>query len=627
MVREQQPFTNPCRTDGLVLRHWRQKTGPRPTTPGGPATPAEPKSEGLKTAVRAEEQNYHWAKYNTKVDGPEYTDEQYEAHLKSDKWTKDETDYLVHLALDFDLRWVVIADRYEYQPKEIVSNGDSMTITLSSKPRTMEDMKARYYEVAAKMMSIQHPLSSMSTAEFDLHEKMTKYDPVRETQRKRLAEALIARSKEEIHEEEILLGELKRIVANEDRFLQERKELYNRLDHPIAQGSITMYESHAGLVQLMQTLLSQDKNKKRRSIIASNEGPSSPAQGPSGQSVPTSARDNRGSIGSASGLKKGSTSAGPQIRQLSARDEVKYGVTHHERLSSGVTFRQARVDKLVLAKSAAQQQKLQDALAQFGVPVKAVMPTAKVCSAYETLVSGIHTLLDVRKVSEKIGNEIKILKAQKELREKRERGEEETPAAEDEGDLDKADGAEENEGEAETEAAADEEGKEEEDVEADGEAEGDGDGDGEEDGSENADNDDAMDEDEDEDEAADADADADEDYRRPEAATKESEDEEEEEEQEDDEEQGVEDEENEEDEEEDEEDEEQEQEGDGGEEDGGEEDGEEEEEEEEESDDEGAMAKAETASVAPSTKSGRLHKRSASVMSVASEKSSKRQRK
>ena len=235
--------------------------------------------ESESKAPQANQQAYLWGKYHTKITGPEYTTEQYDAHLQSTDWSKEETDYLVELCLDYDLRWILIADRYDFQPKETRSDGDAMAITVTAKPRSMEDMKARYYDVSAKMMIIHHPLATMSSAEFDLYEKMTKFEPRREATRKQLAEALSARSYDEVKEEEILLGELKRIVSNEEKFLQERKELYARLDHPTAQGSVDMYKSSAGLVQLMQTLLSQDKIKKRRSLMGPGDA-ASPAQGP-----------------------------------------------------------------------------------------------------------------------------------------------------------------------------------------------------------------------------------------------------------------------------------------------------------------------------------------------------------
>ncbi|MCJ1388213.1 swr complex subunit [Xylographa bjoerkii] len=570
---EQTAFVNPARTDGLVLRHWRKKKNIIATTPGAPNTPAELKTEHDSDSRSTQtEPDYHFAKFNIKVSGPEYSDEQYETYLKSDDWTKEETDYLIQLALDFDLRWIVVADRYDYQAKEIPSEGDFMAVTVTSKPRTMEDMKARYYDVAAKVMVLHHPLSSMSTTEFDLHEKMTKFDPMQETTRKKLAEALLSRSPEEIREEEILLGELKRIVVAEERFALERKELYDRLQAPQSTASIQNYESSQGLANLMQTLLSVDKNKKqRRALTGPGDGASSPATGSSQNFTGQGGRDQRNSI-AGSAAKKGSLSGPSSHRQLTPREEAKYGVSHHERLTSGVTLRGYRIDKLLQAKSQAQSKKLDDALRELEVPHKAVMPTTKVCDAYELLVQKINILLDVRKVSEKIDNEIKVQQAQKEYREKKESGEEaatplaSSPAAEPDGDV---------EVEPEVRREADEEDDDDEDAE--GEAE---------DAEENVEEP-VKDSDEDGDGDDDADAEVDDEIGL----------EEEEEEQE-----------------------------------AGDESGENNSEEEDEEDADGDVAEEDEAdnsrlSAAPSNKSGIAHKRSASELSATSEKSSKRQRK
>lgn len=422
--------------------------------------------------------------------GPKYDNEQYEAHLESDDWGKDETDYLIQLALDFDLRWIVIADRYDYQAKETPSDGDSMAVTVTTKARTMEDMKARYYDVAAKVMVLHNPLSSMSAAEFELHEKMTKFDPVQETTRKKLAEALLARSPEEIREEEILIGELKRIVVSEERFAQERKELYDRLQAPQATASVHNYESSQGLGNLITMLLAADKNKKqRRTLTGPGDGTSSPATGASGQNLAgPSGRDQRSSLGGSS-YKKGSVSGTLHQRQLTPREEVKYGVTHHERLTSGVVLRSGRVDKLLTVKSQAYIKKLDDAFRELQIPHKAVMPTDNICKAYETLVHNVNTLLEVRKVSEKVDNEAKVLRAQKIYREKKESGEAPTtpqassPVAEPDADVDmeedaKVEGEEEEEEDDDEDAEGDADDGEEDACESDEDGDGDGDGEG-----------------------------------------------------------------------------------------------------------------------------------------------------
>ena len=468
VTREQTAFINPARTDGLVLKHWRKRKTTAVTTPGAPNTPADLKVEqDTDTASTQTETDYHFAKFNIKVKVPEYNDEQYQTHLKNGDWSKEETDYLIELARDFDLKWIVMADRYEYKSKGASSSDDAMAVMVNHKPRTMEEMKARYYDVAAKVMVLHQPLDNMSAAEFELHEKMDKFDPVKEATRKKLAEALLSRSPEEIKEEEILLGELKRIVVNEERFAQERKELYDRLQTPISTTSIANFESSQGLATLMQQLLSIDKNKKqRRALTGPGDGTSSPAVGPSGQILSgPGGRDQRNSIGGSS-VKKGSLSGPSSQRQLTPREEAKYGVAHHERLTSGVSLRGYRIEKLLQAKSQAQSKKLDDVLRELQVPHKAVMPTNKVCNAYEELVVKINIMLDVRKVSEKVENEIKVLQAQKEYREKKESGEDATtpqassPAAE---ELEaEAEAEDDNKAEIELDEEEDAEGEEDE---------------------------------------------------------------------------------------------------------------------------------------------------------------------
>lgn len=424
------PFTNPARKDGLVLRHWRR--APEQTTTGlPPATPASAETPGGANGVSESfqdskatqtEADYHFAKFNVKVEAPDYNDSQYEAYLKSDEWSREETDYLIDMAKDYDLRWIVIADRYDYQSNKTSAEEESTAVVKPPKQRTMEGLKARYYEIAAKIMALHHPISNMSTIEFDLHEKMTKFDPRQETTRKQLAEALLSRSPEEIKEEEILLGELKRIVTNEERFSQERRELYARLEAPQSSGNTAMYQSSQGLAQLMQTLLNADKNKKRRSLMGPNESASSPAAGASGQNPSTQGdRSHRDSLGGSS-IKKSSVSSSSAQRQLTPREEIKFGVSHHERLTSGVQFRHERITKLAQAKSNVQATKISAALAELQIPARLVMPTTKVVAEYERLIGSIHTLLDVRKVGEKVEGEIRVLRAQKETVESKENG-------------------------------------------------------------------------------------------------------------------------------------------------------------------------------------------------------------
>ncbi|KAJ6108389.1 hypothetical protein N7523_009712 [Penicillium sp. IBT 18751x] len=416
------PFTNGARSDGLVLNHWQRKhESTRPPAPDGAQMDVDGKTEdGVEEAPKPLEQEYNFAKYNVKARVPRrYNDEEYNRLLKSDAWTREETDYLMDLATDYDLRWVLIADRYDYQPR-MDSEPDANAIVPAKQVRTMEQMKARYYKVAATMLAIEHPPAEMSEAEFDMHEKMLKFDPEREKARKDLASLQLDRTADEVREEAMLLEELKRITTNEQNFIAERRELYSRLEVPISVGNTAMYQSSQGLSQLLQTLLQADKSKKRRSIL----GPDGAVASPAGQTPTQTGPLGRAETPSSNpaGNKKGSTSQPqPMVRTLTPAEEARYGVQHHERVTAGVQFRSDRAQKLTQAKSNVQTLKLAGALAELEIPVRLFMPTERVCKDFEKLIQAVNLLLDARKVSEKVEGEIRVLEAAKAERERKAR--------------------------------------------------------------------------------------------------------------------------------------------------------------------------------------------------------------
>ncbi|KAL8842927.1 MAG: hypothetical protein Q9170_000331 [Blastenia crenularia] len=407
------PFGNEARKDGLILRHWHWRddinTSTFPTTPADSNAASEEQDERVTKPAT----DYLYAKYNVRVDKPAYNEEQYNTKLKSEQWTREETDYLVDLAYAFDLRWMVITDRYDYRPTQLAQVGDAMLVPVSVKHRTMEDLKARYYQVAAIAMTLVNPLTSMSESEFAIHEKMTKFDPVVETKRKQFAEGMLSRSHEEVQEEETLLMELKRIVKNEEKFMQERQELHARLETAPSQSNAAVNRSYEGLSQLLKTLMEAERNKRKRIL---GDGSSTPANGASGANV--GGPGDRGQRQSVGGADKRTSFSGSQgQRQLSVREEVKYGITHHERLTAGVQFRHERITKLSQAKSNAQTTKIAAALTELGIPTRIYMPTAKTTNEYERLIQNINILLDVRKISEKVDTEIRVLQAQREPKE------------------------------------------------------------------------------------------------------------------------------------------------------------------------------------------------------------------
>ena len=109
-------FSNSARTDGLKLWHWSRED--------------REKEHG---------DDYYFAQYNKAVSLVVYTDEEYTKVVESldtgaDNWTRKETDHLLELAERFDLRFVVIADRWQMAP------------------RSIEQLKHRYYSVARALV-------------------------------------------------------------------------------------------------------------------------------------------------------------------------------------------------------------------------------------------------------------------------------------------------------------------------------------------------------------------------------------------------------------------------------------------------------------------------------------------
>ncbi|KLU86813.1 SWR1-complex protein 4 [Magnaporthiopsis poae ATCC 64411] len=461
---ELRPFKNSARSDdSLILRHWRRKENgggsDRAATQGNDNDVPMEGADGdkqqqdrqqEKTAQPLEDSAF--AKFNVHVDVPQYTDDQYHSNLRRHDWTKEETDYLLDLVRDFDLRWALIWDRYEYtptRPGEQTTNGNSAAVVPVPAPRSMEDLKARYYEVAAKMMAVQKPAQYMSQPEFSLYETMLKFDPHMETQRKKFAANALSRSKEEAREEESLLLEVKRILARQERFNEERRDLYNRLDFPPSDHDISTFKSSQGLETLLKTLMTADKSKKRKSLMASDgsnlaapgsAGPNG-QQAPAGAATPATAgsESRRESMAASSAIaqresaaaekatpvdapskpnnKKGGA-AQPERRRLTEQEEQVYGVSYHDRLGSGPTFRYEKVNKLFNHKSGQQQQRITNVLNELDVPSRLTMPTAAVTSQFEQLVHTVTQLVDLRKQLDKLDGELKIENARRVEREK-----------------------------------------------------------------------------------------------------------------------------------------------------------------------------------------------------------------
>ncbi|KAF3219716.1 swr complex subunit [Orbilia oligospora] len=378
----EQTFKNPARKDGLELKHWVRQSSLQETSGGG-GVDGDQEGGGQQTLPL----DYQFAKFNIKINLLEYSDAEYDAVLKDDDWSRQETDYLFRLIKEYDLRWVVIADRFEFEGKD----------------RTMEDLKA----------SAMH------------------YNKEQEVERKRIVQMQLYRTPAEVEHEQHLIAELRRIHDSHQQLLEEREELFNRLDYPQSTGSIAAYQGSQGLATLAQNILNTDRNKKRKSIVAppgqpaeKEEPPAKATPAAAAAAAASPAVSRQGSIAEparAHGHQRNESTASASaptplkdknksnIKQLSKAEEAQYNLSHHEKLQPGVFF---RTMKMNLPKANSFINKSPAIMAELNIPQILSMPTSKTCAKYEVLAKEIAALMDIRKQLEKVEQETRVFKTQ-----------------------------------------------------------------------------------------------------------------------------------------------------------------------------------------------------------------------
>ncbi|WFD36365.1 swr complex subunit [Malassezia cuniculi] len=229
------PFRSTARNDtqmgeepsGLVMYHWR------------------PMSES------GQDFDSTWASFNTTSQVFRYTDEEYTQLLEDDDWTQKETDYLIDLCDEYDLRFIVIADRYEWP----------------GKTRTVEDIKGRYYSICRRLVRSRISDEDLETRQCQL--QAFAYDREQEIERKRAVQKLFTRTPEQLAEEEALYVETRRLEQNETRFAKEREELLRLLggwDSLPSCSTSTVATVGAGIVveDRASSPETDKKHKKRR---------------------------------------------------------------------------------------------------------------------------------------------------------------------------------------------------------------------------------------------------------------------------------------------------------------------------------------------------------------------------
>lgn len=151
---------------------------------------------------------------------PVYSEQEYQMHLHDDGWTKAETDHLFDLCKRFDLRFIVVHDRYDYQQYRVMKKSliissrvvlpfsfrvevlqiDNIVDTHSYskqhflrqclQKRSVEDLKERYYNICGKLTKVR--------AASGTEPKIYIFDAGHERRRKEQLEKLFNRTPEQV---------------------------------------------------------------------------------------------------------------------------------------------------------------------------------------------------------------------------------------------------------------------------------------------------------------------------------------------------------------------------------------------------------------------------------------------
>ncbi|VDN93365.1 unnamed protein product [Brugia pahangi] len=210
------PFENAARTDGLKLNHW-------------------------KRADKVDDV-YPFARFNKVINVPTFTDAEYDKCLNSAKWSKRDTRHLFDLCRRFDLRWVIIVDRWE-----------------GSTRRTMEEMKERFYNAINELHALKNETADALYYDAE-HEKRRKEQLIKQWNR----------TEQQIEEEEMLIAELKKIEVRK----RERERKAQDLQKLITAGERTPASPSTSTVSVVPSSNMKKSHKSRLLKTSSIPNPS-----------------------------------------------------------------------------------------------------------------------------------------------------------------------------------------------------------------------------------------------------------------------------------------------------------------------------------------------------------------
>ncbi|KAM7495780.1 hypothetical protein LguiA_020194 [Lonicera macranthoides] len=341
------PFTNSARDDNLQLYHWVRVVNGIPPTG-----------------------DYSFAKYNKSIDVIKYTDEEYEKYLTDPMWTREETDQLFQLCERFDLRFIVIADRFPSS-------------------RTVEDLKNRYYSASRAILTAR----ASSPADVSGHPLVKEpYNVAQETERKRALSMVLSQTKQQERRDVEVLAEAKKISESRVTTKDDEDLSYWKLQG-VWQSGIPALTSYifSILCITFSFLAALSVNFLQYEVAQETEVAVPSSSGPDGAEKATAPVDNESP---SSNVPLSSATAPP--------------IPVAEMASTLASLRMLRVylrtyalDQMVQAASSSAGlrtiKRVEQTLQELGVNLKPKVPTKAVCAEHLELRKEILTLLNLQK--------------------------------------------------------------------------------------------------------------------------------------------------------------------------------------------------------------------------------------
>lgn len=414
----QAPFRNPARQDDLVLHHWipraeeeQERRTYEEQIAKGQGRHAE-QADGLDGDVP---RRYRFADLNSNSGVYRYSNDEYHQHLRDEDWTKEETDYLIDMCNAYDLRFVVITDRYEWPGKE----------------RTMEDLKARYYAICRRLIR-----SRISTEDMDARQQLLltfSFDRTREVERKKHVARLFSRTPQQLAEEEALYVEARRLEQNEAKFAAEREELlrllggWERLPNVRSETVAAAGSGVGGTTQDDEAVEAARKGQKRKASESADDGTTAgvvqsgaAASSGSTSSAPLSAKQKAELRSAHFDEMHNITRFDPQASATLASSKPPYPhltgtpstyppvapSNNNQTSSHGVYLRSTRI----LMPRTNLALRTQEALAELRPPVslRLTFPTRANCEKWEGVVGAVTSGLEMKRQLDRVQSELRI---------------------------------------------------------------------------------------------------------------------------------------------------------------------------------------------------------------------------